>query len=112
MKIIKTESLPLVGVSHHPEILKKVIVEKGDVPHLMTFGEATFKPGDAVDLHAHETMTEVFYITSGKAIFETEGEVKEVEKGDCIIITAGENHLQRNEGEKDVTWLYFGISEE
>jgi quercetin dioxygenase-like cupin family protein len=112
MKIIKTETLSLLGVSHHPEILKKVFVEKGTISHLMMFGEATFKPGDAVDLHAHETMTEIFYITTGKAIFEIEGNVTEVEKGDCVVIEAGEKHLQKNESDSDVVWLYFGISQE
>ena len=110
MKLIKTENLPLVGVSHNPEIMKKVFIEKGTVPSLMTFGEATFKPGDAVDLHVHETMTEIFYITSGKAIFEIEGSVSEIEKGDCIVIEAGEKHLQKNESQDNVVWLYFGVS--
>ena len=110
MKIIKTENLPLVGISHNPEILKKVFIEKGIISHLMNFGEATFKSGDAVDLHSHETMTEIFYITSGKAIFEIKGSMSEVEKGDCIIIEAGEKHLQKNISDSNVTWIYFGIS--
>ena len=104
--------MPLIGVSHSPEILKKVFVEKGIVPHLMNFGEVIFKSGDAVGLHSHETMTEIFYITSGKAVFEIEGNIDEVEKGDCIIIEDGEKHLQKNISDSDVSWLYFGISEE
>ena len=99
-------------MSHNPEIMKKIFIEKGVVPSLMMFGEATFKPGDGVDLHVHETMTEIFYITSGRAVFEIEKNILEVEKGDCIVIEAGEKHLQKNESQDDVVWLYFGISNE
>jgi quercetin dioxygenase-like cupin family protein len=73
MKLIKLEDIPLVGVSHNPDIKKKVILEKGYIPQLMTFGQATFLPGQSVEEHSHETMFEVFYIQSGKADFVVNG---------------------------------------
>lgn len=68
----------------------------------MTFGEATFKPGQSVPTHCHETMTEVFYIQSGKAIFSIEGVDTEVVEGDCITINAKEMHAQSNPFDRDV----------
>lgn len=112
MKIIKTKIIPEQRVSHNPEIKKKVFIEKGVIPHIMTFGEATFLPGQSVETHLHETMYEVFLITSGKAIFEVKKDKILVEEGDCITIEAGEIHRQSNPFDKKVTWLYFGVSTE
>ena len=110
MKIIKTETLPEVGVSYNEEIKKKVFIERGYVPQLMTFGSATFKPGQSVETHRHETMFEVFYIQEGKAEFIIEGKKLIVEPGDCITIELGEDHSQSNPYDESVTWLYFGVA--
>lgn len=112
MEIVHTPLLPTVGVSHNPEIKKKVFITPNAVPHIMTFGEATFKPGQSVGEHSHETMTEVFYIQSGRALFSIEGEDFEVQTGDCITIHAKERHAQSNPFDEDVVWLYFGVSDE
>ena len=110
MKLTKTSELPLQGVSHNPEILKKVFIEKGNIPNLMMFGSAVFKPGQEVSEHFHESMIEVFYVTSGKAKFVIEGEEYVAEKGDCVTIEVGERHAQSNPFDEDMTWIYFGIS--
>lgn len=110
MKRIHFSELLEVGVSHNPDIKKKVILNNTSVPHLMTFAQATFKPGQRVDTHVHATMTEVFYVQSGKAEFVVEGERMEVVAGDTIVIDAGEKHAQSNPFEEDVTLLYFGIA--
>lgn len=110
MKIIKLEELPLIGVSHNPEIKKKVILEKGYIPQLTTFGQATLKPGQSVDEHKHDTMFEVFYIQSGKAEFVVDGAKVIVKEGETISLEPGELHSQSNPYSKPVTWLYFGIA--
>ncbi len=102
--------MPWVGVSHNPEIKKQVFLERNEVPKVMTFGQAVFKPGDEVELQTHETMYEVFYILSGKAIFFIEGTEYTVEPGDMIMIAAGEDHYQKNPFDEDVTWVYFGVA--
>lgn len=109
MHITHKSDIQEIGVSHDPSIKKKVFLSKNAVPHIMTFGEATFQPGQAVPLHSHETMTEVFYIQSGKAIFSIEGVDFEVVEGDCITIDAKEMHAQSNPFDRKVVWLYFGV---
>jgi len=110
MKFIKLEDIPLVGVSHNADIKKKVILEKGYIPQLMTFGQATFQPGQSVEEHKHDTMFEVFYIQSGKAEFIVDGEKVAVNKGEVISLEPKELHSQSNPYSEPVTWLYFGIA--
>lgn len=110
MKLVHIKNLPLLSVSHNEEIKKKVFIEKGEIPQLMMFGEATFKPGQAVEMHKHNTMYEVFNVIKGKAEFIVNDKRIIVKKGDVITIEAGEMHSQSNPFKKDVTWLYFGIA--
>lgn len=62
MKIIDWETLPELGVSHDPNIKKKTLIGAGEIPKLMMFSTAIFKPGQSVETHKHDTMYEVFYI--------------------------------------------------
>jgi quercetin dioxygenase-like cupin family protein len=110
MKRTKTFDLPWIGVSHDPTIKKQVFLERGAIPQLMTFAKAVFLPGQEVDQHVHKTMFEVFYILSGKAIFQVSGEDMMVETGDCLTIEPGEVHKQSNPFDEQVEWLYFGIA--
>ncbi len=110
MKLTHINDLPEVGVSHNPEIKKKIMVDKGLIPHLMTFAQAIFKPGQRVGTHAHETMFEVFYIEKGMAEFTVEGTKVILTAGDSITIEPGEKHSQSNPFDEDVVWIYFGIA--
>ncbi|WP_298474875.1 cupin domain-containing protein [uncultured Maribacter sp.] len=110
MKIVKTTELPELGVSHNPDIKKKVFIEKNEIPKLMMFGSAIFKPGQNVETHKHDTMFEVFHITSGKAEFTVNNKRFVLLAGDCITIEPGELHSQSNPFDQDVHWTYFGIA--
>ncbi|MFC1710343.1 cupin domain-containing protein [Patescibacteria group bacterium] len=99
-----------MGLNHNPDIKKRVIIEKGYIPQLMIFGQATFKQGQIVEEHKHNTMFEVFYIQSGKADFIVNGKKVVVNKGETITLEPKELHSQSNPYSKPVTWLYFGIA--
>jgi len=66
MKITNLENLPLQQVSHNPEIVKKVMLDHQDIPHLTNFYQATFAPGQIASAHSHQDMSEVFFPTRGK----------------------------------------------
>jgi quercetin dioxygenase-like cupin family protein len=110
MKLIHLSNLEEVGISHNPEIKKKVILHKGEIPNLMTFGQATFLPGQEVETHKHETMFEVFFIQKGKAIFTVSEKQIVLSEGDSITLEPNELHSQKNPFSEPVTWLYFCIA--
>ncbi len=108
MKIVHTNKIPEVSVSHNKHI-KKVFLEKGFIPQLYTFSSAVFKPGQSVDTHKHDIAFETFYILEGKIDFVVNNKKFTLEKGDCITIEPKENHSQNNPYNKDAKLLYFGI---
>jgi len=110
MKIVYWNELPYLAVSHNEDIKKRTLVNRGEIPQLMMYGTAVFKPGQKVDLHKHDTMYEVFHIQTGKAIFTVSGQDYELGPGNCITIEPGEIHGQHNPFTLDVTWTYFGIA--
>ena len=110
MKIVNMTSLPETGVSHNPDIKRKTLIGKGEIPRLMMFSKAVLKPGQFVESHTHETMYEVFFICSGRAVFTIDGREIEAQEGDCITVAPKENHSLKNPFDADGTWLYFGIA--
>ncbi|MDO3694224.1 cupin domain-containing protein [Wenyingzhuangia sp. chi5] len=110
MKLTHTNSLQEILTNHNANVKKKVFIKKGEIPQLMMFGSATFKPGDKVETHVHKTMYEVFYIQTGTIDFIINGNKTTVYAGDCITIEPGELHSQHNNYCEKVTWIYFGIA--
>ncbi len=110
MKLSHINKIKESNVKNKENIFKKVFIGKGEIPKLMMFSTATFKPNDFVETHSHNTMFEVFYIKKGKAEFTINDKKYIVKKGNCITIEPGELHSQKNPFNKDVTWLYFGIA--
>lgn len=110
MKISNIKDTSEIPANHKGNILKRVLLNKGEIPHLMMFSSATFKPLQKVEAHKHDTMYEIFFIQSGKAEFIINTKKIEVSTGDCITIEPGEIHSQSNPFQEDVTWLYFGIA--
>jgi mannose-6-phosphate isomerase-like protein (cupin superfamily) len=62
-------------------------------------------PGTAEQLHYHEHAQQVFYILSGTATFEVEGDIKTVTAGQSIHIPKGTKHRIKNSGETDLHFL-------
>lgn len=110
MKITRLENIENTKTNHKGNILKQVLIGKGEIPNVMMFSKATFKPNQKVEMHKHDTMFEVFYVQSGKAEFVINDIKHLVETGDCITVAPGELHSQSNPFDEDVTWLYFGIA--
>jgi quercetin dioxygenase-like cupin family protein len=110
MKFKKNKEVVWEGVTHNPDIKKKVFVKNGEIPQVTIFGEAVFKPEQFVAPHKHDTMYEVFYILEGEAVFGIDGKEIKLSKGDSVVIEPGEIHSQRNDSKMDVKWIYFGIA--
>jgi len=109
MKQIMLQRLPEQGVSHNLEIKKRVMLHKGDVPHLTTFAQATFAPGQITTLHSHADMSEIFFVESGSGKIIVDGTELDLTPGTCIVAEPGEQHQLINDGNMPLVLTYFGI---
>jgi quercetin dioxygenase-like cupin family protein len=62
-------------------------------------------PGTSEQLHFHQHAQQVFYILSGTATFEVEGEVQTVVAGQSIHIQPKAKHRILNNGDADLHFL-------
>ena len=109
MKRVSLDALPREGVSHDPEIIKQVLLRRGDVPHLTAFSRATLKPGQSASAHEHRDMFEVFFVESGSGVIKIAETAHELAAGVCVLIEPGERHEITNTGAGDLVLNYFGI---
>jgi mannose-6-phosphate isomerase-like protein (cupin superfamily) len=98
------------GVSHDPEIVKRVMLRNGDVPHLTNFSQARFGPGQRVTAHSHADMYEVFFVEAGRGQIIVDGAEYPLEPGRCTLVEPGEVHELLNEGPGELVLTYFGIA--
>jgi mannose-6-phosphate isomerase-like protein (cupin superfamily) len=106
------QNCPPAGVSHNPEIVKRVMLPNGAVPHVTTFAQATFRPGQVCTLHRHATMYEIYLVESGCGQIHVEGRDHQLTPGVCLVVEPGEEHSVRNDGADDLVLTYFGIAHE
>lgn len=112
MKFANLDAITPEGVSHNPEIQKRVMLRAGDLPHLTTFAQARFTAGQVADLHHHDDMVEVFLVQSGTGEIVVETAVYPLTPGVCIAVDVGEQHEIRNTGDADLVITYFGLRAE
>ena len=70
-----------------------------------SLAEARVSPGKATILHYHIKTEEIYYILQGRAEIKVEGDIKEVVKGDGIVILPGQTHRIWNIGDEDLVFL-------
>lgn len=87
-----------------------MLIGNNETPQLMNYGSAVFKPGQNVETHKHDTMYEVFHITSVKAKFTVNNKRFVLLPGNCNTIEPSELHLQNNPFNQKIHWIYSGIA--
>lgn len=111
MKIVSLEAVPDEGVSHDPEIRKRVLLVRGDVPHLTAFTRSRLRPGQVARAHRHADMHEVFFVLEGSGRMMLDDAEHALAAGTCVAVAPGEAHEIRNNGAEDLVLLYFGVEE-
>jgi quercetin dioxygenase-like cupin family protein len=109
MKITSLNDLEFQAVSHNPQIRKKTILQKGDVPHLVYFSQAIFPPGEIAAAHFHPDLHEIFFVESGQGSITINGNNYPLLPGNCITVNPGEVHELVNNGDVDLIITYFSI---
>lgn len=111
MKHRSLAETPPQPVSHNPEIVKQVLLARGDVPHITQFAQSRFAPGQVATAHMHADMTEVFLVVAGTSTFTIDGVAHHLAPGSCIAIAPGETHEVANTGADELVLLYFGVED-
>lgn len=109
MKISNLGQIVSASVTHNPTILKKVMIEKGEIPRITNFTQSRFPVGQSAPAHSHSDMFEVFLVESGIGVFVIDGIEYVVSAGSCIRIDLHEMHEIRNTGDEELILTYFGI---
>ncbi|HEY9880558.1 MAG TPA: cupin domain-containing protein [Leptolyngbyaceae cyanobacterium] len=109
MKLTSLSTVSEEAVSHNPEIKKRVMLRKGDLPHLTNFSQARFAPGQVAIAHAHEDMCEVFFVESGEGTIYVDGSPYPLMPGTCVAVEVGETHEVVNSGREELVLTYFGL---
>lgn len=109
MKYSSLKDIDEIGVSHNPEIKKKVIIKNGQVPHLTQFSKVTFKKGQVADSHIHKNMYEIFNVESGRGEIIINDIKYSLDKGVCVTVDPGEKHEIINTGEGNLILTMIGI---
>jgi len=60
------------------------------------FAEILLEPGCGIGIHTHDGESEIFYIQSGKALYNDNGTEREVSAGDVTVCAPGESHSIHN----------------
>jgi quercetin dioxygenase-like cupin family protein len=110
--IMKYRSLDLItatGVSHNPEISKKVLIENGEIPHITQLARVTFKPGQTANSHEHKDMYEIFNIESGSGKILIDSSEYQLRTGDCFIVEPNESHEIQNSSQEDLIITILGL---
>lgn len=94
MIIIPAETIELKNrFGGEGSIFSKSYIEPGDFEGMIKFVEIEFEPHASIGYHQHTDEGEIYHIIEGKGKFQdADGEIKEVSKGDCCIITKGQSH--------------------
>lgn len=67
--------------------------------HGRVFAHTTVLPGNGIGYHIHQNESELYYIYSGKGIYNDNGIEVEVSSGDVTICFPGEGHGMMAAGE-------------
>ena len=60
-----------------------------------SLAEATLEPGQATQRHYHAQAEEIYYVVEGSGEMELDGDRREVEVGDAVLIPPGARHQIR-----------------
>ena len=94
-------------ISHKKGIRKKVMLRKGQIPHITQFAQAIIPAGEIVEGHSHQDMYEIFFVEEGEGEVKINGMKYPLKKGSYIIIEPRENHEFSSNSELILT--YFGV---
>ncbi len=109
MKIASLGDIDEVGVSHNPEIKKKILIANGQIPHLTQFSRVIFQAGQIAGSHTHQDMYEIFNTERGTGEIKIDNHKYNLTEGTCVTVEPGEAHEVTNTGKNDLILTIVGM---
>ncbi|MFZ2256539.1 MAG: cupin domain-containing protein [Clostridiaceae bacterium] len=69
------------------------------------YAKTIMEPGNSVGYHSHSGDQEAYFILKGKAIYNGNGEVRELTSGDLAICKDGDSHSIEAIGEESLEYI-------
>lgn len=110
MKYVSLDSIPATKVTHNPKISKKVLISKGEIPHITQYAKVTLTPGQIADAHTHSDMYEIFSIESGAGKILINNNEYQLTAGVCVTVEPGEEHEVQNTSHNNLIFTIIGIA--
>ena len=105
MKIIRAQEKKWQGKQGYS---KKIFLDEKDLNYPgALFQEIKIKSGETAEAHHHKVQTEVFYFLTKRGYWMINGEQKEFEIGDVLVIEPGDIHSVTNDTSEDYVYLAF-----
>ncbi|MBR2363749.1 MAG: cupin domain-containing protein [Lentisphaeria bacterium] len=73
--------------------------------NMRLYSVITLKKGDSIGFHVHENEDELYFILSGKGLYDDNGAKCELFPGDSTITRSGEGHSIEAAGPEDLVLL-------
>ncbi|MBJ7332569.1 MAG: cupin domain-containing protein [Solirubrobacteraceae bacterium] len=70
-----------------------------------SFAEAMVPPGGATTEHYHRITEELYYFTAGRGRLRVDGQERDVNVGDCVLLPPGAVHKLWNTGDEPLRLL-------
>jgi len=70
-----------------------------------SLAEELLLPGQAVTLHRHHKIEEIYYVVEGRGVMTVGDERQEVAAGDAIYVPRGQRHTLANTGSEPIKLL-------
>ena len=74
-------------------------------PKIRMYALAELKPGEEVEFHTHTDECELYYILSGKGVYDDNGKEYEVQAGTVTHTPSGSGHGIRNTGNEMLKFM-------
>ena len=100
---IHTPNLDPVPNFCNQELREIITLKHVSVTHVTMYPEQISTP------HRHHTMTEIYYILSGKGFFSQDDKRFEVGKWSCVYLPKGSIHMLQNIWKWNLTHLVFAV---
>lgn len=69
------------------------------------YAEVILSPGCSIGYHEHHGESETYYILSGKAVYDDNGCVREVEEGEVTVTPSGCGHAIANHADRKLHFM-------